>query len=147
MNSPLSCRPWILCWDEQILVKSKYHSKINFFSWNQKPNIFWFSLFHKNIVAVTNNVNLFNCWHSYIFKGKLIKTILKLWVLLFLRLFFLNASAVQIFLKKMEFFFLLFLHNFCIKKKHDYSLVVRWFWVKFNIRNSDKMIWIETTTY
>ena len=124
MNSPLSCRPWILCWDEQILVKSKYHSKINFFSWNQKPNILWFLLFHKNIVAVTKNVNLFNCWHSYIFKGKLIKTILKLWVLLFLWLFFLNASAVQIFLKKKNKFVFPFLHTLCIKKKHESTLLL-----------------------
>ena len=123
MNSPLSCRPWILCWDEQILVKSRYHSKISYFSWNQKPNILLVLLFHKNIVAVTNNVNLFNCWHSYIFKGKLIKTILKLWVLLFLRLFFLNASAVQIFLKKKNKIFFPFLHTLCIKKKHESTLV------------------------
>ena len=126
MNSPLSCRPWILCWDEQILVESKYHSKIDYFSWNQKPTILLVLLFHKNIVVVTNNVNLFNCWHSYIFKGKLIKTILilKLWVLLFLWLFFSNASAVQIFLKKKNKIFFPFLHTLCIKKKHDYSLYI-----------------------
>ena len=85
-----------------------------------------FSYFHSsnlNMVVVTKNVNLFNCWHSYIFKGKLIKSIWRLWVLLFLWLFFSNSPAVQIFLKKKNKFFLPFLHILCIKKKHEYALL------------------------